>query len=261
MRFASLGSGSAGNGLVIEADDTRLLLDCGFSLRDSIARLARLQLTPQQLTAILITHEHDDHASGAFKLANKFGIPVWLTHGTHAMLERQLPTRPSFECRLIDGHSAFAIGDVGVQPFPVPHDAREPVQFAFEHGGCRLGVLTDTGTPTPHIEQMLSGCAALVLECNHDRDMLLNGPYARSLKQRVGGRLGHLDNASAAALLARLDNRRLQHIIAAHLSSKNNLPELARAALSAVLNCAPEWIGVADQQTGFAWRSVTQAPL
>lgn len=138
----------------------------------------------------------------------------------------------------------------------MPHDAAEPVQYVFGDGAKRLGVLTDTGCVTPHIEAMLDGCDALVLECNHDAAMLAGGDYPYSLKQRVGGRYGHLNNADAAALLARLDNRRLQHIVAAHLSSKNNTRELAVSALSAVLNCEAGWINVATQHEGVNWREI-----
>ena len=253
MRFASLGSGSRGNALVVEVKQTRLLLDCGFGIRETAARLSRLDLRPEDLTGILITHEHTDHIGGAVRLARRFELPVWLTHGTftnHA-LAQTLP-----DIRLIDGHSAFQADEIEVQPFPVPHDAREPVQYAFSNGSKRLGVLTDTGGSTPHIEAILSGCDALVLECNHDSDMLREGSYPPMLKQRVAGRFGHLDNAMAARLLASLDSSKLQHLIAAHLSEKNNTPELARAALSGVLNCEPEWIGVADQLDGFGWRQI-----
>ncbi|MGE5027902.1 MAG: MBL fold metallo-hydrolase [Betaproteobacteria bacterium] len=253
MRFASLGSGSRGNALVVEAGHTRLLLDCGFSIREMVSRLSRLKLQPEDLTGILITHEHSDHIGGAVKLAGRYGIPVWLTHGT---FKSHVPAGILPNACLIDGHSAFQIGKIEVQPFPVPHDAREPVQYVFSDGSRRLGVLTDAGNSTPHIEAVLSGCDALVLECNHDTDMLRNGPYPPMLKQRVAGRFGHLDNGAAARLLANLDTGRLQHMIAAHLSEKNNTPELAREALSAVLNCEPDWVGVADQTNGFAWRQV-----
>lgn len=257
MRFASLGSGSAGNGLVVEKHTTRLLMDCGFGLRDTANRLARLALTPEQISGILVTHEHDDHAGGVFKFAARHNIPIWLTHGTLTMSKRYLPERADLQITLIDSHERFAIGDIEVCPFPVPHDAREPVQYVFRDGQHKLGVLTDTGTSTPHIESMLSACQALVLECNHDLQMLANGPYTRALKQRVGSRLGHLDNHSAATLLARLDNSKLQHLIAAHLSAKNNLPELAQRALSEALDCTMDWIGIADQETGFGWRQIS----
>ncbi|NDB69622.1 MAG: MBL fold metallo-hydrolase [Methylocystaceae bacterium] len=255
MRFSSIGSGSAGNALVVEQSSTRLLLDCGFGLRDTEQRLARIGLSPDQLTGILITHEHEDHAGGVFKLARKYRIPVWLTHGTLKMVERILPSEMP-DLRIIDSHSKFQINEMEVTPFPVPHDAREPVQYTFSNGDKKLGVLTDTGCSTPHIQTMLSGCDALMLECNHDIDMLMNGIYPMSLKQRVSGRLGHLDNKSAANILSKLDNSRLKHIVAAHLSEKNNKPELATDALSRVLNCERNWIGVASQETGFDWREI-----
>lgn len=254
MRFASLGSGSAGNALVVEAGTTRVLLDCGFGLRDTEARLARLGLAAGQLHGVVITHEHDDHAGGAGRLAARHDLPVYLTWGTRRALEASLP--PDLDLRLIDSHHRFAVGDLWLEPFPVPHDAREPVQFVFSDGDLRLGVLTDAGAGTPHIRERLTRCHALVLECNHDRAMLEGGPYPPSLKRRVGGAFGHLANDAAAQILASLDNSRLRHVVAAHLSRTNNTPELARAALAAALDCATEWIGVADQDAGFGWLSL-----
>lgn len=256
MRFASLGSGSAGNALVVEEKQTSILLDCGFSVRETVHRLARLNLVPEALSGIVITHEHDDHAGGAFKFAAKYAIPVWLTYGTYKMVARFMPSQLDLQINIIDSHSPFVIQDVAVQPFPVPHDAREPVQYVFSNGNRALGVLTDVGRSTPHIENMLSGKDALVLECNHDAEMLKNGPYSWPLKKRVGGDWGHLENQHAADLLARLDNSKLQHLIAAHLSAKNNTPTLARMALARVLSCEPGWIGIADQEDGFDWREI-----
>jgi phosphoribosyl 1,2-cyclic phosphodiesterase len=255
MQFASIGSGSAGNGLVVKEKNTRLLLDCGFGLKDSIERLARINISPEQLTGILITHEHEDHAGGVFKLAKKYQLSVWMTHGTHRMLERALPNE-SVNVHIIDSHTEFWIDDIHITPFPVTHDAREPIQYVFSNGDKRLGVLTDTGCSTPHIESMLSGCHALVLECNHDLNMLMNGAYPHSLKQRVSSRLGHLDNLSAAKILSKIDTSNLQHIVAAHLSEKNNAPSLAVKALSDSLQCTENWIGVASQELGFDWREI-----
>jgi phosphoribosyl 1,2-cyclic phosphodiesterase len=253
MRFASLGSGSAGNCMVIEQAHTRLLLDCGFSANEIAKRLQALDLKPEQISGILVTHEHDDHAKGAFKFAAKFNVPVWLSHGSLKMCERYMPGAP-IQINIIDSHTLFSIEDIEINPYPVPHDAREPTQFTFSDGNYKLGVLTDAGSSTAHIEHVLSGCDALVLECNHDLGMLENGPYAWTLKKRVGSRLGHLDNQSAAALLAKLDNGKLKHILAAHLSAKNNTADLAKKALSQVLNCAQDWVGIAEQESGFAWR-------
>ncbi|MDP2827295.1 MAG: MBL fold metallo-hydrolase [Sulfuricellaceae bacterium] len=254
MRFASLGSGSRGNALIVEVSQTRILLDCGFTLRETIQRLARLGIESDSLNAILVTHEHADHVGGVGVLARKFNLPVWVTHGTYSQANKTLQGLSSVH--LFETHQRFSIGEIEISPFPVPHDAREPAQFVFSDGNFQLGVLTDTGCSTPHIESMLSRCHALFLECNHDAEMLQNGPYPSSLKQRVGGRLGHLDNVAAADVLCKLDTSLLQHIVAAHLSEKNNSPELARRALGRAINCSDEWIAVADQECGLAWRSV-----
>lgn len=256
MRFASLGSGSTGNALVVEVRQTRLMLDCGFSIKETSARLARLNLASSDIDGIVITHEHDDHAGGAFKFAAKHNIPVWLTYGTLKMVTRYFPGQHSLQLHVVDSHTPFTIQDIEVQPYPVPHDAREPVQYVFFDGNKSLGVLTDVGRTTPHIEEKLSGCQALVLECNHDAGMLQNGPYTWTLKKRVGGDLGHLENSDSAALLSRLDNSSLQHILAAHLSAKNNTPLLAQTALAGALGCELDWIGIADQMQGFDWRRI-----
>jgi phosphoribosyl 1,2-cyclic phosphodiesterase len=255
MRFASLGSGSEGNALLVSVGKTQVLMDCGFGLQDTISRLARLGVSPDQLSGIVVTHEHGDHIGGVARLARKFNLSVWLTHGTLRSTPKAFANIE--QVHEIDPHQVFFIGDMHVTPYLVPHDAAEPVQFVFSDGARRLGVLTDTGGSTPHIEQMLSGCHALVLECNHDSDMLMNGDYPVSLKQRVGGRFGHLNNRESADLLAKLDVSVLQHLVAAHLSRKNNTPELAVRALSGAVGCEENWVGVATQQEGFAWREIT----
>ena len=254
MRFASLGSGSEGNGLVVEAGLSRLMIDCGFGVRDTATRLARLGLAPSDLDAIVITHEHSDHVGGAAAFAAKHAIPVWLTFGTLTVCGERFAGMDRVYG--FDSHDVFSVGALEVHPFPVPHDAREPVQFVVTDGATRLGVLTDLGMSTPVVEQALSGCDALVLETNHDATMLAEGPYAPPLKARIAGRFGHLDNAASAALLASLDNTRLRHIVAAHLSKHNNTPSHARAALAGALGCAEDWIGVADQSAGFDWREI-----
>jgi phosphoribosyl 1,2-cyclic phosphodiesterase len=251
VRFASLGSGSSGNGLVVEAGSTRVLVDCGFSLTETRSRLARVGLVPDDLDAILVTHEHSDHVGGVARLAVKHDLPVWCTHGTLVSWRTQADGLPWTE--MIDPHRSFTIGALEIQPFSVPHDAREPVQFVFSDGDHTLGVLTDTGHITPHIAATLSGVNALVLECNHDAGMLANGAYPPSLKRRVGGEYGHLENRQAAALLEQMDVSGLRHVIAAHLSQKNNTPAHARSALADALNCEPAWIQVACQENGFDW--------
>lgn len=231
-----------------------MLVDCGFSLKQTLGRLQRLNKGPQELDAIILSHEHGDHANGVGFVARALDIPVWMTPGTFDATRERLGTLP--EVRLFSPHEPFEIDDIYVNPFPVPHDAREPSQFVFSDGAIHLGILTDVGSSTTHIEAMLSGCEGLILECNHDGRLLAAGAYPAALKARIGGPHGHLDNDTAAELLANLDYSRLQHIVAAHLSENNNTPALARVALAEALGCAPSWIGVADQAHGLPWHEL-----
>ena len=264
FRFASLGSGSEGNALVAEDAEgtgvTRLMIDCGFGIRECERRLQRLGLDPGGISGILVTHEHGDHIGGVERVARKHGIPVWMTYGTFVASNLggigTYKDALDITVHLIDHHEPFCVGGIEVHPFPVPHDAREPAQFVLSDGARRLGVLTDLGASTPHVEAMLAGADALVLECNHDGEMLQNGPYPARLKARVGGSHGHLDNAQAAALLARVAHAGLSHVLAAHLSRQNNTPALARLALATALGCEADWIGIADQDEGFGWRTL-----
>ena len=252
MRFASLGSGSRGNALLVEADGTRLLIDCGFGPREIAKRLGRLGIEANAIDAVLVTHEHADHVGGVARCAARYGMAVYATAGTCAAAASlaQVPVER------FDSHAPFAVGGIEVHPYPVPHDAREPVQFVLSDGRHRLGVLTDAGHVTPHMVSMLAHCDAIVLECNHDVEMLAQGSYPRHLKQRIAGRFGHLDNQTAADLLRRVDARRLQHVVCAHLSEQNNRPALAVAAVAAALGCEAGWVGLAGQDEGFDWREL-----
>lgn len=256
LRFASIGSGSKGNCLVAEVDGSRVLLDCGLAPRETERRLARIGLTPADIAGIIVTHEHDDHAGQAYPFAALHRLPVWLTYGTQAALAESGKLPGDVETRTIDGRTSFAVGGIEVRPYTVPHDAREPVQFVLSDGAFRLGVLTDIGASTAHVEATLSGCDALVLECNHDYDMLWAGEYPKWLKERISGPFGHLSNDAAGKLLAALDRSRLKHLLAAHLSHQNNRPELAREALAQAMGCAGDWIGISTQEEGFAWREL-----
>ncbi|VAW94649.1 Metal-dependent hydrolases of the beta-lactamase superfamily I [hydrothermal vent metagenome] len=252
LEFASLGSGSKGNATLVSIGDTCIMVDCGFSMRETVARLEDCGKQAEQLAAILLTHEHTDHIRGAGAMSRKFGIPIWSTRGTAQAEALGEVSRQYF----INAEEEFNIGEVVVQAYPVPHDAREPCQYIFSNGKQKLGLLTDVGRGTPHIVERLSLCDALLLECNHDSEMLAEGEYPVSLKQRVAGDLGHLSNLQAAGILAQLDTSNLKYIAAMHISEKNNQVELAREALSEVLDCEHNWINIADQQHGLAWHKI-----
>ncbi len=254
MRFASIGSGSKGNGNLVSQGNTTLMVDCGFSISETEKRLRHIRMNANDLTAIIVTHEHNDHIGGVHALAKKYQLPIYATAGTASHLSAdvaELVVEFSSHC------TAFTIDDIEVQPFPVPHDAREPSHFVFNNGSHRLGLLTDTGKSTPIIERMLSSCDALLLEANYDEDMLENGNYPEWLKRRVGGGLGHLSNVQSAALLKKIDTSRLQHILAMHLSANNNSPDKVLPLFAAALNCDQNWIGIAGQKHGFGWREIT----
>jgi phosphoribosyl 1,2-cyclic phosphodiesterase len=254
LRFASLASGSSGNCLVAEAAGSVVLVDCGLALTETERRLARLGLEPSRVSAILVTHEHGDHACGAFDFAAAHRVSVYLTHGTLAALRAEGKVLDGVPLVLVNGRQSFFVDGIQLLPFTVPHDAREPVQYVLSDGAAKLGVVTDVGISTAHVEKMLSGLDALVLECNYDYDMLWNGGYPRWLKQRIAGPFGHLDNEDSGRLLAALDCSKLRHLIGAHLSQQNNRPELARAALARAMNCEESWVQLATQDDGFDWR-------
>jgi phosphoribosyl 1,2-cyclic phosphodiesterase len=256
LRFASLASGSSGNCLVAEAAGTVVLVDCGLALTETERRLARLGLEPSRVSAILITHEHGDHAGGAFEFAAAHRVSVYLTHGTLAALKAEGKVLDGVPLLLVNGRQSFFVDGIQLLPFTVPHDAREPVQYVLSDGAARLGVITDVGISTAYVERMLSGLDALVLECNYDYDMLWNGGYPRWLKERIAGPFGHLDNLESERLLRAIDRSRLKHVIGAHLSQQNNRPGLARAALARALGCEESWVSLATQDEGFDWRGI-----
>lgn len=249
MRIASLGSGSRGNATLIEDGDTAILVDLGFSVKEAVLRLKRLGRSPEDISAILVTHEHADHIHGVAPFARKFGTPVYMTPGTYNRDKMGLVP----VMREVNSHRPFRVGGMGVEPIPVPHDAREPCQYILSANGHKVGVLTDLGHITPYVESQYACCDALLLECNHDVDMLASGPYPWPLKQRVGGIHGHLSNVQAAGLLEKVELARLQHLIICHISEKNNHPDLA---VNAVREPIGDWHGalhVADQEVGFGW--------
>lgn len=250
MRFASLGSGSEGNALLVQAGPTTVLVDCGFGLRKTVERCAALGVDAADIAAIVVTHEHSDHVGGVPRVARRFDIPVWLTFGTLAATESRWQ---GCTLRGFDSHDPFVVDELEVRPFPVPHDAREPAQMVLSDGVHTLGVLTDVGETTPVIEASLARCDALFLEANHCEDLLAGSRYPPSLKARIAGRYGHLSNRVAAAMLGRLAHGGLRHVVAAHLSRENNRPELARAAFATALGGAATDVLVATQDEGLGW--------
>lgn len=250
MRFATLGSGSRGNAHLIETTQVRVLVDCGFPAREIARRLSLLGVEADTLDAILITHEHSDHIRGLGPVARRYQLPAWMTSGTYLGANcGELP-----KLHRIDSHAGeFLIGDLEVLPYPVPHDSREPCQFIFRSAGQRLGILTDAGHVTPHIVENLSVCDSLILEFNHDTEMLASGPYPPNLQTRVGGNHGHLNNHQSVNLLGQLDLNRLQHLVAAHLSEKNNTREQVKQTLLQTHHQLEDRLSFADQHETVGW--------
>jgi phosphoribosyl 1,2-cyclic phosphodiesterase len=254
LRFKSLGSGSSGNATVVQArSDTHtshLLVDCGLGIRELDRRLGQAGMLAEQIDAIFITHEHGDHIGCAHALALRERIPVWMSRGTYAAIGE-----PDFEGLLHIACDAVTIeiGALQARPFTVPHDAREPLQLTCSDGAMRLGVLTDLGHVTAHVMAELAGCATVLLECNHDPELLAASGYPAFLKRRVGGAYGHLANSAAAEVARSLQGSGLKQVIAAHLSEQNNRPELAQHALALALGCQMADVQVAHGRTGSAW--------
>ena len=257
LRFVSLGSGSSGNATVVESSDgmhtSRLLVDCGFNLKQLDYRLARVGLGATDIDALFVTHEHSDHVGCARALALREQIPLWMSPGSYAAIGS--PDLCGL-LRLTGDSLAMEIGALRVCPFTVPHDAREPLQLRCSDGDRQLGILTDLGHATDHVLENLRGCHAVVLECNHDPALLAASNYHPALKRRVGGQYGHLSNAAAGAIAAWLRHPGLCTLVAAHLSAQNNRPELARQMLAAALGWNSADIQVADQHEGTAWLAV-----
>lgn len=243
--FASLGSGSRGNGTVVEIGGEIFLVDCGFTLKEAECRLARLGVRPGDLSAILVTHEHSDHASGVAALAYKYAVRVYASFGTFKATGWQL------HGDVVDSHLPFRVGAVTVSPVIVPHDAREPTQFTFEHDNVRLGVLSDLGHVTPFVCQRFRDCHGLMMESNHDLPMLLGGRYPESLKRRIAGHFGHLSNQQAVDFLAAVAHPGLQ-VVVGHVSEQNNHPDLLEAVFAPWRNQVAE-LTFATQATGADW--------
>ena len=279
LRYKNLSSGSTGNATLVEASvgrgttsnhkPSRVLVDCGMRLSRLLDLLAVADVQPTDIDAIFITHEHSDHIGCVTQLASRYSIPVWASQGTHAALQdmqSKLRAKQPSHSQLVPGFEALvhiasdncpiAVGDLQLNPFTVPHDAREPLQLTCTNGNVKLGILTDLGHASRHVLDQLTGCNALLLESNHDEVMLSKSKYPAFLKARVGGDFGHLSNAQAANILSAVMHDKLRHVSAAHLSQQNNHPALAQSALATVLGCLPAEILAACPETGTPWMTV-----
>lgn len=237
VRVTVLASGSNGNCAVVSSSTTRILVDAGLSCREILKRMRQAGEDPESLSAIVITHEHNDHVGGLAVLARKLKVPVYMTGPTHnawfrvikheakraGEQARDLERRAFFEA----GRS-FQIGDVAIMPFTIPHDAVDPVGFTFKTEGLKIGIVTDLGYMSPNVKEQIRGCDVLMIESNHDVEMLRVGPYPWSVKQRILSRVGHLSNDALAEFFRRDYDGSAEFLILAHLSEHNNLPEVAR---------------------------------
>lgn len=235
MRVASLGSGSRGNSVYVEVDDTRILVDAGFSGVQIQRRLAALGVDPGRIDAVVLTHEHRDHTSGAGVVARRWGWPLFMSGGTREACADLLSGQE--EVVTFGGNRTFRLGALRITPFLTCHDAVDPLAVTIHDPGRRLklGIATDLGRPTAPVRAALSGCHFLILEANHDEVMLRDGPYPWTVKQRIGGSRGHLSNRMAADLARELFHPALSGVLLAHLSQECNEPDRARTRVDTAL--------------------------
>lgn len=255
-RVVVLGSGSAGNVVVVECGGRRLLVDAGFSCKQIELRLGQVGLDGDGFDGIVLTHEHGDHTRGAARFARRHGLTVYATAGTLEALDF---LQVDFPTRVLRSGAVQQIGGFAVEPFAVPHDAREPVGLVVEDGsGNRIGLAADLGARSQLAWGRLRDLDLLVLETNHDLEMLRSGPYPWSLKQRVAGRHGHLSNREAAEGVPELLCDRLRWIVLYHLSRTNNLPVLAAEAVLEALDRegSPARICVSEQTQPSSWLEI-----
>ena len=256
MRFCSLGSGSSGNSFVVQDNVTTLLIDCGFGLKETVTRLNRYGIKPGELNAILLTHEHEDHIKGAFSFSNKYKVPIYLSHGTFTMCKKKINVSYDINFNIINSFQSFMINDIEVTPIPVPHDAREPFQFKFNSKLKSIAIITDLGFITKHLIKNLKEINALVIEFNHDKNMLIDSDYPQSLKDRVSGLYGHLENMESIKLLRSINYKSIKWIAAAHLSKNNNNEKLVRTLIADATHKEHESIKIIDQVNGMDWLNI-----
>jgi phosphoribosyl 1,2-cyclic phosphodiesterase len=251
VRVSILASGSGGNACVVESGGTRVLVDAGLTAREIERRMTARGMEPESIRGIFVTHEHMDHSSGALVFSRRWECPIFTTVGTADAIGLEGDLFSPFI--RIEGGREGRIGDLGFRAFATPHDANESVAYAFEGDGARVVIASDLGRAEEGFVAFLRGATALLLEFNHDEDMLRDGPYTWPLKQRISGGWGHLSNRQSADAVRRAAGPRLKRVVATHLSRANNVPPLALAALAEALERAgcPAAAGTADQVLGF----------
>jgi len=252
IQFCSLGSGSKGNSTLISFDETIILIDCGFSLKETCRRLALKGLAPEQISAILVTHEHADHITGVAGLSSKYSIPVFINKGTSlhsrcASIKNQ---------QIFNSHCSFEFAEFNILPVAVPHDSREATQFILTASGQTIGLLTDVGHITSHIIDSYSVCDGLLLEFNYEHERLMQGSYPISLKRRVSGDLGHLSNQQSIDMLSKIASPKLKQLVVMHISEENNSAELVNRKLDSLSLIDHVDRLIADQCEGFDWLSL-----
>jgi len=245
LSICILASGSRGNAIFVSSGSTSILIDAGLSGIEIERRLKHRGLCPKNLDAILVSHEHTDHIQGVGVLSRRFKLPVYLSTRTQKAALSQLGNLhhfKNFECG-----TTFKINNLSIHPFSISHDAQDPAGFTVNQNGTKIGIATDLGIATSMVKDHLKGCVLLILEANHDEDMLINGPYPWPVKQRIKSRTGHLSNAASKALLNELQHDRLKHVMLAHLSETNNTPKKAVNEVRQALTRCTATIGVASQ--------------
>jgi phosphoribosyl 1,2-cyclic phosphodiesterase len=256
MQFCSLGSGSQGNSFLVRYENCCVLIDCGFGLAETEKRLVRHQINPNDISAILLTHEHEDHVRGAFSLSNKYKLPIYLTHGTYRMCEKRNKSSFNIDFKFIVNEKIFYINNLSITPITVPHDAREPVQFKFVTKESNFAIITDLVFVSKYLLKSISNLNSIVIECNHVDNLLNESDYPESLKNRIGGKYGHLNNKEAARILQSIKKNNLNFIGAAHLSEKNNNPNLVKRDLSFAVSKDESFIKIINQDDGLNWTTV-----
>ncbi len=238
LRFAPLLSGSSGNSLYVGAGDTNLLVDAGVSLVRLLPQMQAAGLDPRDLDGILVTHEHSDHVAGVGVLSRKYDLPICATQGTWVGMAKKIGKIAPQNVRVIEAHRDFYLGRLNIMPFSIPHDAADPVGYSFNLGGIKCAVATDLGCIRPGWMDEVAGCDVLLLESNHDVDMLHAGRYPYDLKKRILGKRGHLSNDDCGRACVELVKRGVRHIILGHLSHENNHPDLALLTVESALRTA-----------------------